>query len=100
MHNLVIDIGNTKSKVSVFKEKELLYYQAIPKPETAIILELIQEFGVDGSIVSNVGTDRTDLTNLLKEKTRYIEFSTGKNPGIRNAYRTKPAFSRTELLCY
>jgi type III pantothenate kinase len=88
MHNLVIDIGNTKSKVSVFKEKELLYYQAVPKPETAIILELIQEFGVDGSIVSNVGTDRTDLTNLLKEKTRYIEFSTGKNPGIRNAYKT------------
>lgn len=88
MHNLVIDIGNTKSKVSVFKEKELLYYQSVPTPETDFILQLIQEFTIECSIVSNVGPDLPQLTRLLKEKTRYIEFSTRNNPGINNHYKT------------
>jgi type III pantothenate kinase len=89
MHNLVIDIGNTKSKVSVFKEKELLYYQAVPRPEPDFILQLIHEFDIAGSIVSNVSTDLPELTQLLEEKTRYIEFSTRKNPGIKNHYKTR-----------
>jgi type III pantothenate kinase len=88
MHNLVIDIGNTKSKISVFKEKELLYYQAVPELKPQIVKDLITEFEISRSIVSNVAKTNPALTSLLREKTNYIEFSTAKNTGILNHYET------------
>jgi type III pantothenate kinase len=88
MHNLVIDIGNTKSKISVFKEKELLYYQAVQEPELRFVKELISEFNINRSIVANVAKPRPALTSLLRERTSYIEFSTAKNTGILNHYKT------------
>ncbi|MDB5020042.1 MAG: pantothenate kinase [Pedobacter sp.] len=88
MHNLVIDIGNTKSKISVFIEKELLYYQAVQEPEIQFVQDLISEFNINHSIVSNVADTHPALTNLLREKTNYIEFSTSKNTGILNHYKT------------
>jgi type III pantothenate kinase len=88
MHNLVIDIGNTQSKISVFKERELLHYQILKEPGTAALHNLISDYSITRSIVSNVSKPRPELTNLLLEKTSYIEFSTGKNTGIKNQYQT------------
>jgi type III pantothenate kinase len=88
MHNLVIDIGNTKCKISVFKEKELIYYQAVQQPELQVVADIINEFDISHSIVSNVATAIPALTRLLTEKTNYIEFSTSKNTGIINHYET------------
>jgi type III pantothenate kinase len=88
MHNLVIDIGNTKCKISVFNERELLYYQAVQEPELQFVQDLIAEFDIKRSIVSNVAKAYPALTRLLSEKTSYLEFSTGKNTGILNRYRT------------
>jgi type III pantothenate kinase len=88
MHNLVIDIGNSKSKISVFKEKELLFYQSVPQLEAQVVKDLITEFDISRSIVSNVAMTNPALTSLLREKTHYIEFSTTKNTGILNHYKT------------
>jgi type III pantothenate kinase len=89
MHNLVIDIGNSKSKISVFKEKELLFYQAVAEIEEQLILDLILEFQVKNAIVSDVAAGHTDIVELLKLNTNYIQFSTSKNTGINNFYQSK-----------
>jgi len=88
MHNLVIDIGNTRSKLAVFEEKELLYYQSVQQPEKQLIYSLISEFEISHSIVSNVTGQYTGLTTILKEKTDHVEFSTGNNTGIKNQYKS------------
>ena len=88
MHNLVIDIGNTKSKIAVFEEKELLYYQSVQEPDEQFIYSLISEFDISRSIISNVAGKYAGLTTILKDKTDYVEFSTANNTGIKNHYKT------------
>jgi type III pantothenate kinase len=89
MHNLVIDIGNSKSKISVFNGKELLFHQSVTKIEEKLILDLILEFQVKNAIVSDVAAGHADIVNLLKGNTNYIQFSTDKNTGINNFYQSR-----------
>lgn len=89
MHNLVVDIGNSKSKISVFNEKELLFYQAVAGIEEQLILDLILEFQVKNAIVSDVAAGHANIVELLKLNTNYIQFSTDKNTGIKNFYQSK-----------
>jgi type III pantothenate kinase len=89
MHNLVIDIGNSKSKISIFKEKELLFYKAVDALEEQLILDLIGKFQVKNAIVSDVASGHANIIELLKVKTSYIPFSTSKNTGINNFYQSK-----------
>ncbi|RYG21592.1 MAG: type III pantothenate kinase, partial [Chitinophagaceae bacterium] len=47
MHNLVIDIGNTNSKLAVFNEKELVHYQRVESLTLANVEEVIATYDVE-----------------------------------------------------
>jgi type III pantothenate kinase len=88
MANLVIDIGNTNTKVAIFEQGELTYtahYAAI-EPET--LDNLISDHCVDKVIISSVKTNSEEWEAGLKEKTQLIYFNTGMTSGIHNHYRT------------
>jgi type III pantothenate kinase len=88
MHNLVIDIGNTNSKLAVFKEKTLVDYQVLEHIAPADLLKLITQYTVVNSTISSVDEDLPELISVLKSNTNYIPFSTNINTGIRNNYQT------------
>ncbi|WP_432714272.1 type III pantothenate kinase [Pedobacter sp.] len=88
MHNLVIDIGNTNSKVAVFRSRTLVHFESLAKLDIRRIAELLDTFEVSGSTVSSVSDEQAAVIALLKARTRYIEFSTRSNPGIKNHYTT------------
>ncbi len=88
MHNLVIDIGNTNSKLAVFEGKSLIDYQVLKEIEPAILISLIQKYKVTNSSVSIVREDLQGLIEVLKSYTNYIPFSTKINTGINNYYQT------------
>ena len=86
MHNLVLDIGNTNSKIAVFKEDQLLHFQSLKSLEESELKNLIDKYAVKNSIVSNVGGDLQEIITFLKKHTTYFEFSTSVNTGVKNHY--------------
>ena len=88
MNNLVIDIGNTYSKLAVFKQKELLYFEKLEKIEEANLLKLINEYKIISSTVSSVSNQIDDLEKLLKQHTTYVRFSTQIIGGVISYYES------------
>ena len=88
MHNLVIDIGNTYSKVAIFKKKELIHFQRLVVLDKGELASLIDQFCVKNCTVSSVNQNVTDLVSFLKNKINYISFSTKTTGGVKNHYET------------
>lgn len=88
MHNLVIDIGNTNSKIAVFNDKVLVFFQSLDHVDQDILNTLISSYKIVKSTVSSVKQEVMDIVNVLQAQTTYIPFSTKINTGIKNYYRT------------
>jgi type III pantothenate kinase len=88
MHNLVIDIGNTNSKLAVFEGKTLVDYQILKDIAATGLIGLIDKYKVINSSVSIVREDLKEVIDVLKSNTNYISFSTSINTGIKNHYQT------------
>jgi type III pantothenate kinase len=88
MHNLVIDIGNTNSKLAVYHERTLVEYQTLKQVTPELVNELIERYDIQNSTVSSVGEQPTELAEILNKRTNYIKFSTAVNTGIENHYQT------------
>ncbi|MBB2149959.1 type III pantothenate kinase [Pedobacter gandavensis] len=88
MHNLVIDIGNTNSKVAVFDDRTILHTQVFKTLDPEVLFDLIAKYQIDYSIISSVGPELEEVIQVLKNKTVYIPFSTAVNTGIKNFYQT------------
>jgi len=86
MPNLVIDIGNTYSKLAVFAKKELIHFERTEHLGKEIILEFISKFKITNSTISSVNQTAEQLEEVLKENTDYIRFSTEIIGGIKNHY--------------
>ncbi len=88
MHNLVIDIGNTNSKLAVFDGKTLVNFQILKDIVPADLNDIIKRYAVSSSSVSSVSEDSEEVIEALKSSTNYIPFSTSVNTGIKNHYET------------
>ncbi|MGV3548117.1 MAG: type III pantothenate kinase [Pedobacter sp.] len=88
MRNLVIDIGNTYSKIAVFEQKELINFLQLEKLEEKDLLKLITEYQIENSTVSSVSNEIGYLEILLKEHTSYTRFSTEIMGSIKSHYES------------
>lgn len=88
MHNLVIDIGNTYSKLAVFAQKELIHFERIEQLEEPVILDIINKFSITNSTISSVNQAVEQLEHTLKANTRYIRFGTNIVGNIKNHYQS------------
>lgn len=88
MHNLVIDIGNTNSKLAVFEDRTLVEYQSLKHLQPALLADIIKQFSIENSTISSVAEEFNGVIEVLKKETNYFGFSTGINTGIKNYYQT------------
>ena len=88
MHNLVIDVGNTNSKIAVFNSRTLVSYESVRKLDPRRIAALLEQYAINSATVSSVNEEEVEVKELLRAHSRYIEFSTHVNPGIKNNYKT------------
>ncbi|TKC05220.1 type III pantothenate kinase [Pedobacter frigoris] len=88
MHNLVLDIGNTNGKLAVFNNRELIHYQSLRQITTSALANLIEQYNISNSTISSVADEFSEIIEVLKQRTNYVEFSTAFNPGIKNYYKT------------
>ncbi len=83
--NLIIDIGNTRTKFALFKEQILLFKV---RGDVTTLKSLLQDHQVDQAIVSAVSKDQTILETLEKESVPLVSLSHKTPIPITNHYET------------
>ncbi|MBC7915070.1 MAG: type III pantothenate kinase [Pyrinomonadaceae bacterium] len=88
MINLVIDIGNTLSKVAVFNNRELVSLEQSVDLTEPYLSKLIKDNKIDNSIISSVKPEIKHLEDCLKAVTKYNHFTAITDSEIINYYKT------------
>ncbi len=87
--NLVIDIGNTFTKVAVFKENTLIYKEGTNKENLLKVLnEVLKKYTISNAIFSSVGKiDNRDF-NKIKQLFNLIVLNYDTKIPFKNLYST------------
>jgi type III pantothenate kinase len=88
MANLVIDIGNTFTKIAVFRHDALLKAENHSAIEAGTLLNLIDQYHINKAIISSVKREVESWRGLLEEKVDLEYFNVEMTAGIRNQYKT------------
>lgn len=88
MAQLVIDIGNSLTKIAVFEGKHLVKLDRVEKLNFDILEDYFERYNITHSIISSVNDDISRFEDLLKEKTIYVRFSASLPNGIINKYKS------------
>ena len=98
--NLIIDIGNTRTKTAVFDSGgQMLFYQPVPTDTLPDFLEdLLQRYPVTHAGISQVGKQIDGLEAFLQNHgVAYIFINTGLNLPFQTAYRTPESLGADRL---
>lgn len=87
MANLVIDIGNTNTKVAVFQQDEIISISHHQNQDIQII-DLLGRYTINKTIISSVKKEYAAWEKVLNEKVKVTYFNTGMTTGINNHYLT------------
>jgi type III pantothenate kinase len=88
MANLVIDIGNTLTKIAVFAQGGLIHAQHYSSPDAKTFSNLIDQYQVNKAIISSVKKEVEDWRAALEEKIDLQYFNVAMTAGIHNQYKT------------
>lgn len=88
MAQLVIDIGNSRTKIAVFEGRKLISSEKILNPDPAKLDQILNDSAITHSIISSVNTEVGTLEEILKERTKYIRFTAALKTGIVNQYKS------------
>ena len=91
MANLIIDIGNTRTKVAVFENGMLLKVDSYESITGEQLDSYLKKELITHSILASVRSDAAvvgQLENTLRKHTSYIRFSLESATTIKNFYKT------------
>jgi type III pantothenate kinase len=88
MANLVIDIGNSRTKFAIFHQRKLMESGKIVKFDLDQLNQILDNNEITHSIISSVNDEITHLENQLQIRTKYIRFSAVAKAGVINNYKS------------
>ena len=94
---LVIDIGNTFTKIAVFEGDKLLKNGLYQQVNSALINGFVNDHKVDKAIISSVKKETAGWQTALEKKVRVINFNNGMTGGIINRYSTPETLGADRL---
>ncbi|AMC10750.1 type III pantothenate kinase [Lutibacter profundi] len=87
--NLIIDVGNTRIKIAVFKKGKLIHSESITKENIVIkVVELINKFECRNAIISSVGNIKKTQISKLHAIINLIELTSETKIPFINKYST------------
>jgi type III pantothenate kinase len=96
--NLVIDLGNTQTKVGIFSDKELVKKFVFDKNSAIEIKKLLVEFPeIKYSMVSSVINHSKEIVNLLQNKTVCIDFDINTRLFFKILYKTPETLGKDRI---
>ena len=72
--NLLIDIGNSLTKVAISNNKKIIKEFKFKKFEVSDLINIINEHNITFSALSNVSKPNDSLVKALKEKNSFFFF--------------------------
>lgn len=97
MAKLVIDIGNTLTKVAVFKRDELLQVEQYPAADAETLLALIDIYNINDGIISSVKKEAEEWREAIGERINLKYFGVGMATGINIRYKTPETLGADRL---
>lgn len=88
MINLVIDSGNTLSKVALFDNRNLISVAYVDELTPFYVEGLINKFKVDNAILSSVNASAESIQKVLATNTKYFHFTASASSRISMRYKT------------
>jgi type III pantothenate kinase len=88
MANLVIDIGNTRTKIAVFELDELLHTSQYQHIDSSIINGWLSDHTIGRAIISSVKKNNEDWQESLSATTPVCYFNASMTGNITNKYET------------
>ncbi|MDR3694109.1 type III pantothenate kinase [Mucilaginibacter sp.] len=96
--NLVIDIGNTYTKIAVFKQDELVFNAQYQQVDTALIGDVLKDHPVSRAIISTVkNKSEENWQQVLARSTRLVYFNAAMNRLVKNHYLTPQTLGADRL---
>ena len=96
--NLVIDLGNTQSKIGIFSGKELVKKFVFDKNAASEIKKLLTEFpDIKYSLVSSVINHNKEILNLLQSKTHCLSFDNNTGLFLKILYKTPETLGKDRI---
>lgn len=88
--NLVLDFGNTITKIAVFKQEEIIFHKKVSDAGITIISEILDNYSdIEHCIVSSVAKNPRELIDYLKNKIPFfLELDSNTSLPIINKYKT------------
>lgn len=95
---LVVDIGNTRTKAAVFNGRECLSEHILEENRVAAIATLLEKNpAIKHAIMSSVVEDASEIQALLASKTHLVLFDHSTPLPIANAYQSPETLGKDRL---
>ncbi|HEX7413647.1 MAG TPA: type III pantothenate kinase [Bacteroidia bacterium] len=96
--NLVVDLGNTQTKIGIFSNKELIEKKTFEKNSATEIKKLLLEFPeIKNSIVSSVINHNKEIVTTLQNKTFCIDFNINTRLFFKVLYKTLETLGKDRI---
>ncbi len=88
--NLIIDIGNTATKIAVMNSNKVLLRERVEQLSAEMLCALLEKYEpIDKAIVASTGRCDECVCELLRERTAYfLEFTPSTEIPLKNGYKT------------
>lgn len=88
MSHLVIDIGNSRTKVAIFNDQKLIFRDVVEHLNAELLEEYLKDEAIQQSVISSVKDEINSLEEMLSGRTEYIRFSASLKTGVINQYKS------------
>ena len=96
--NLIVDIGNTRTKLAFFEKNQLFEQAIVQSAALSWLYERLQDGRIiEGAILSSTGQDTEGIENFIKNHLPYIKFSHTTPIPIKNNYTTPETLGKDRL---
>ncbi|UKJ08213.1 type III pantothenate kinase [Solitalea lacus] len=95
--NLIIDIGNFRTKIAAFEDDKLIELLAIEDAPIDSIQQFIEKYKPEYSILSSVVINDEGIVRLLNQSTSFTQLSAQTPVPIKNKYDTPTTLGTDRL---
>ncbi len=97
MTNLVIDIGNTRTKVAVFENNQMIDFFAEELVTLPLLKDFLKQYSIDNSIISSVSFSKREIVYFLEKNSNFIEFNAQTYKGLKINYETHQTLGKDRI---
>jgi type III pantothenate kinase len=95
--NLVIDIGNTLTKIAIFSNNQIIFNNNYDSLAINELKELLNKFNIVNSIIAEVKNFESDLQSVLVEKTNFFKLNENTKLPFNNKYTTPTTLGKDRI---